>query len=134
MEIQCCGTRTTADQREKLCTEGHMAWYDRDGVKILSDAEMHSDSAQRLQDIQWRLSRMFRALGWRTVAVWLILAFAVWRFWPGLSGGGEAHRAREYPSVCSPASFSPMPSYARWGSSAALGRTVRKLGLTAFRC
>jgi hypothetical protein len=55
--------------------------YDRDGVGILSDAELHSDSAKRLQDIQRRLAQINKRLTILNVAVWLILAFAVWRFW-----------------------------------------------------
>jgi hypothetical protein len=47
--------------------------YDRDGIKILSDAELHSDSAHRLQDIQRRLAQISKRLLLLNVAVWLIL-------------------------------------------------------------
>jgi hypothetical protein len=54
--------------------------FDRDGIQILSDAELNSDTAKRLQDMQRRLARIAGRLIWLNIAAWLILAFAILRF------------------------------------------------------
>jgi hypothetical protein len=51
--------------------------FDSDGVRILNDAEMQSASADRLQDIQRRLAKISRRLGWIAGALWTLVAIAV---------------------------------------------------------
>ncbi|MGY4499273.1 hypothetical protein ACVWYH_003204 [Bradyrhizobium sp. GM24.11] len=52
--------------------------YDKDGVRILSDAELNSDSAQRLQRIEWRLVRIIKQLGLIAVAMWILVLIATY--------------------------------------------------------
>lgn len=56
--------------------------FDADGIKGLSDAELQSDSASRIQDIQRRLVQISKKLTWVAVALWLLLGFVVWHFGP----------------------------------------------------
>lgn len=56
--------------------------FDRDGIAVLSDAELNSDSARRTQDVQRRLAQISSKLSLINVAVWLMLLLAAWRLWP----------------------------------------------------
>ena len=54
--------------------------YDGDGVRILTDAELNSDSAKRLQDIERRLVQISKKLTWVATALWVLVIIAVWHF------------------------------------------------------
>jgi len=52
--------------------------YDRDEVRILTDAELNSDSAKRLQSIEWRLVRISERLIWIAVPLWILALIGLW--------------------------------------------------------
>ena len=56
--------------------------FDRYGIRGLTDNELESDSAFRIQDIQRRLARISERLTVIAIGLWVLLGYLIWHFEP----------------------------------------------------